>query len=375
MIIQNQKSLFDIPVGTTFLNCAYLSPLLLSVNRSGIDTINKRSHPWKIKADDWISPAEQLRELFATIIHASKENIALIPSVSYGVAIAAKNISLKATQKIIILDQQFPSNVYAWRERSAETGAKLVTVKRKDGQNWTNAILDVIKEDVGVVAIPNCHWTDGSIINLEEISKKVKAFNGKLVVDGSQSVGAFPFDAEKIKPDFLITVGYKWLLGPYGLGYLYVGSDYCDSGKPLEFPWLDKRGSEDFAGLVNYRDEYRAGARRYDAGEVGLTLVPMAIAALTQVLEWGIENIQETLSILTDEIAAHAKRLDLLVPQKSDHVGHLIGIEFPESQITNLTKKLFDNQVFVSFRGSKMRVAPHLYNDSADIQKLFELLG
>src|SRR5258708_29049805 len=100
MIIENQTPLFDIPEGVPFLNCANMSPLLKSVNAAGIEAINKRNHPWKIEVDDWFNPAEELRGLFAKIIQADKENIALIPSASYGLATAAKNIHLDSNQKI-----------------------------------------------------------------------------------------------------------------------------------------------------------------------------------------------------------------------------------------------------------------------------------
>jgi selenocysteine lyase/cysteine desulfurase len=111
MLLATKKSFFDIPSEVTFLNCANMSPLLKKVNQAGIDAINKRNHPWKIKVDDWFSPAEELRALFAAIIQADKEHIALIPSVSYGIAIAANNMLLKPDQRIIVLDQQFPSNI------------------------------------------------------------------------------------------------------------------------------------------------------------------------------------------------------------------------------------------------------------------------
>ncbi len=375
MLLANQKSLFDIPSDVTFLNCANMSPLLKNVNRAGIDAINKRNHPWKIKVDDWFSPAEELRALFAAIIQGDKENIALIPSVSYGIAIAANNMVLKPDQKIIVLDQQFPSNIYAWRELSKESGAEIITVKRQPNQIWTEAILAKIDKNTGLVAIPHCHWTDGSLINLEQISKAAKKVNAKLVIDASQSVGAYPLDVNKIKPDFLVTAGYKWLLGPYSLGYLYADQQYCETGKPIEYSWLNKKGSEDFTRLAEYKDDFKTGARRFDAGEFpSLIHIPMGISALTQLLDWGVANIQRTLSALTDEIEKKAAQRGLETPRKDSRVGHMIGIQFSDSQAAALSKTLADNQVYVSFRGTSMRVAPHLYNDLNDVDRLFQFL-
>jgi selenocysteine lyase/cysteine desulfurase len=375
MILKNQKQLFDIPSDITFLNCAYMSPLLKKVKQAGIEGINKRAAPWDIKIDDWFGPSEKLRELFARIVNGNKENIALIPSVSYGIAIAANNISLTHEQTILLLDQEYPSNVYSWRELSKRTGATIVTIKREDKQSWTAAIISKITPKTGLVAIPNCHWTDGSIIDLDLVSEQTRKVNAKLVIDASQSLGAYPIAVNKIMPDFLVTVGYKWLHGPYNLGYLYADDKYCKNGNPIELSWLNKKGSEDFTKLVAYTDEFKSGARRFDAGEFpNFTHLPMAIAALTQIIDWGVENIQETLAKLTIEIETRAKDLGLETPQHTNRVGHLIGIKFTESKVALLGKKLAENQVYVSFRGTNMRIAPHLYNDESDIDKLFDLL-
>jgi selenocysteine lyase/cysteine desulfurase len=375
MILENQSELFNIPDDVTFLNCANMSPLLKKVNQAGIEAINKRNNPWKIKIDDWFSPAEELRLLLANIIKGDKENIALIPSVSYGMAIAANNISLTNQQTIIILEQQYPSNVYAWRELSKRSGSKIITIKRELNQTWTEAIITKINSNTGLVAIPNCHWTDGSLIDLEKVSKAAKKVNAKLVIDASQSLGAYPLDISKIMPDFLVTVGYKWLLGPYGLGYLYADSKYFKTGKPIEFSWLNKLGSEDFTSLVDYTEEYKSGARRFDAGEFSSFIhIPMAIASLTQIIDWGVENIQDTLSELTDVIEKRARDLGLETPKRNSRVGHMIGIKFTDNQVSTLSKKLVDNKVFISFRGTSMRIAPHLYNDKKDIDKLFSFL-
>jgi selenocysteine lyase/cysteine desulfurase len=376
MLLPNQKSLFSIPPGITFLNCAYMSPLLKRANKAGIEALQKRSHPWEIVIDDWFTPGETLRSLFAQIIQANSDNVALIPSVSYGIATAAKNIVLRADQNIVLLDQQYPSNVYAWRELARETKSTIVTVIRRDAESWTEAILKHITTDTGLVAIPNCHWTDGSLIDLEVISKRTKAVHAKLVIDSSQSLGAYPLNIQKIQPDFLVTVGYKWLMGPYGLGYLYAAPEYCESGKPLEHSWLNKKDSENFTRLVDYQDAYKTGARRFDAGEFpNFNNIAMAIAALTQILEWGVENIQETLGALTNKIESRAQQIGLGVPPATMRASHLIGISFPFEQIHALSKRVADHKVYVSFRGEKMRIAPHLYNDEQDVERLFEVIG
>ncbi len=374
MVIPNQKSLFNIPDDVTFLNCAYMAPLLKSVNEAGVNGISLRNAPWRISIDQWFEPAEELKSLFAKIINSTKDHIALIPSVSYGTAIAKNNIHLNSSQNIVVLDQQYPSNIYAWRELSRETGAAIVTVKREPGQTWTEAILAKIDSQTGLIAIPNCHWTDGSLIDLVQVSKRGREVGSKLVIDASQSLGAYPLDVNQIKPDFLVTVGYKWLMGPYNLGYLYADEKYF-TGKPIEYSWLNKKGSEDFTSLVLYTDVYKPGARRFDVGEFpDFIHLPMATAALTQILDWGVNNIQETLSLLTNKIAGIAGERGMETPIENNRVGHLIGIRINENTSAEIGKKLMANQIYVSFRGSSMRVSPHLYNDDNDVDRLFQFL-
>jgi selenocysteine lyase/cysteine desulfurase len=310
------------------------------------------------------------------MIHAGKENIALVPSASYGIAVAANNISLTAEQNIILADQQYPSNVYAWRELAKRTGAGIITVKKEGGQTWTEAILATIDTQTGLLALPNCHWTDGSLIDLEAVSKKAKEVNARLVIDASQSLGAYPLDINKIKPDFLVTVGYKWLLGAYGLSYLYADPQYGETGGPIEFSWLNKTGSEDFTRLVEYRDEYKPGAHRFDAGAFpGFINIPMATAALTQITAWGIDNIQETIAVLANDISRRAMAMGLETADPATRVGHLVGIKLSDSQMVTLAEKMAAAKIYTSFRGNSLRIAPHLYNSMQDIDRLFDCLG
>jgi selenocysteine lyase/cysteine desulfurase len=256
-----------------------------------------------------------------------------------------------------------------------KTGCRVTTVRRSGNTSWTEALEDAIDEKTAIVAAPQCHWTDGSKVDLERIGKRVRDVGAALVIDASQSLGACPLDLGKVQPDFLVAVGYKWLLGPYGLGYLYVAPKWRECGMPLEQSWLTRVGSEDFAGLVDYRDEYRPGARRFDMGEFPqFVLVPMAIAALEQILAWGVSNIQETISTLSRRIAHHARGEEYAVLPPEQRCGHMIGIRHPEGVPSELASLFREARVFVSIRGDSIRIAPHLFNDRNDIERLFEVL-
>jgi selenocysteine lyase/cysteine desulfurase len=374
-ILPSQRHLFEIPDNVTFLNCASLSPQLLSVTAAGLEAVKAKATPWKITPPDWFSGAEKLRELAALLVGTNADSIALVPSVSYGIAIAATNVKVEHGQNIIFLYEEYPSNYYAWRELEKHKGAQIRVVKKVDGGNWTTAILDAIDDKTAVVSVPNCHWTDGSFVDLERVGEKTRSVGAALVVDASQSLGAYPLDVDKVQPDFLVSAGYKWLLGAYALGIMYVASKYHESGKPIENSWLNRAGSENFSRLVKYRDEFRAGARRFDMGEFpNFALVPMLTVALEQILAWRVENIQNTISILTKMVAENAEKLGYLVEPEPDRISHLIGVKLPGGIPKELNEKLTEASVFISIRGDAIRIAPHLYNSATDIEKLFSVL-
>ncbi|MEO8562192.1 MAG: aminotransferase class V-fold PLP-dependent enzyme [bacterium] len=374
-LIASQRALFEIPEDVTYLNCASMSPQLRTVTAAGLAAVQTKASPWKLTAHDWFAGAEPLRALFGQIVNAEPDAIAIVPAASYGLAVAAANVPVRAGQSLLVLDREFPSSYYTWRELATRTGATLRVVSREPGASWTDALLAAIDDDVAVVATPNCHWTDGRLIDLERIAPRVRAVGAALVVDASQSLGAYPFDVQVVQPDFLVTVGYKWLMGPYSLGYLYVAPRWRTSGTPIEQSWITRAGAEDFARLVDYADDFRDGARRFDMGEFSqFVLMPMASAALAQILAWGVHDIALSLDGLTSLLASEVRVLGCDVPPDAERVRHMLGVEIPGGVPAGLAERLASSRVYVSVRGDSIRVAPHLYNDARDIGRFVALL-
>ncbi|MCH7675539.1 aminotransferase class V-fold PLP-dependent enzyme [candidate division KSB1 bacterium] len=313
--------------------------------------------------------------MFSQLIGANADDVAIIPAVSYGIAVAAELVAVKEGDEIVVLEDQFPSNYYPWLELARARNARLVTLPRPRDWDWTAALLEHINQKTAVVALPNVHWTDGSIIHLEKIAEKCRETGAELVLDVTQSLGALPISVKEMKPSFLVTAAYKWLLGPYSFGFLYVRPD-LQNKIPLEHNWINRKNSEDFGGLVNYRDEFQTGARRFDVGErSNFALMPMVVAALRQIHEWGVPQIQESLSYLTSLLAAQAKELGLTVTPSQKRAGHILGLRFPQGLPEGILQRLAEKNVFVSIRGSAMRVSPHLYNSEEDIMRLIKVLA
>lgn len=373
--LSSQRELFEIPEEVAYLNCAYMSPQLRTVRAAGIEAVARKSRPWEISPHDFFEDSETARELFAELIGGEAQGVAIVPSVSYGMAVATANLPLKAGQNVVVLEEQFPSNVYPWRELSKRTGAEVLTVPRSADHDWTSRVLERVNERTAVVAVPNCHWTDGSVLDLVRTGERARQVGAALVVDATQSLGAHPLDVMEVRPDFLVCAAYKWLLGPYSIGFLYASENYWQ-GTPIEHNWISREGSEDFARLVEYTDAYGPGARRYDVGErSNFVLLPMAIEALRQILAWGVENIAASLRGLTDHIEDEAEKLGIQTVPAAMRVGHMIGLGLGPEAPEDLAARLAEENVFVSVRGQNLRVSPHLYNTERDVERLFDSLA
>ena len=183
-----------------------------------------------------------------------------------------------------------------------------------------------------------------------------------------------PFDVGAVRPDFVVTVGYKWLLGPLGVSYLYVAEEHR-TGEPIEQNWIAREGSEDFARLVDYRDEYQPGARRFDVGQrTNFELVPMAIAALEQLGSWQVSRIAAMLSDVTGTIAAQATTLGLqLAPGRATRSAPARRAAVRRDARRGAAD-LAAAGCFAAVRGDVLRLAPHVHVTDADVDRLMEAL-
>src|SRR3972149_5689384 len=172
MKLSSQRHLFDIPEDIAYLNCAYMSPLMTRVRDAVVQGLDRKRHPWEITARGFYTGSDRLRSAFAELIHAKPDDIAVVAAASYGVSTAAANLPLSKGQSVLVVEDQFPSNVYPWRELAREKEALVVTVSRPADSAWTRAVLDTVderKNRIALVALPPCHWTGGRLCNLAAV--------------------------------------------------------------------------------------------------------------------------------------------------------------------------------------------------------------
>jgi selenocysteine lyase/cysteine desulfurase len=375
-----QREQFQLPADLHYLNCAYMGPLPRAAEQAGVDALRMKRDPTSITPGDFFEESDRVRAKFARIMGApDPTRIAIHPAVSYGVATAARNLPLASGARIVLVEEQFPGNVYSWRRLASEAGGSLHTVARPEGPQvgpeWNTRILEAITPVTEIVALPTVHWTDGTRFDLAAIAERAREVGAAVVVDATQSCGAVPFDFEAVRPDAFIAAAYKWLLGPYSLAFTYL-SDRFDHGTPLEETWIGRRGSEDFQGLVQYTDEYQPGALRYDVGErSNFALLPVASAAMELILEWTPEAIADYTRRLSAPLLHRAADLGFGVEGESHRSPHLFGLRMPAGLDLGAVRGALEaRRVSVSLRGSSLRISPNVYNSQDDVAALTEVL-
>ncbi|MDE0230674.1 MAG: aminotransferase class V-fold PLP-dependent enzyme [bacterium] len=364
------QDLFSLTGGIAWLNSAYLGARAIPVAEAVAAAVNRPLS--EVEVSDFFTAGDRIRGLFSSLVGGDADGVALIPSASYGVATAASALGTGKGDKVLMLDEQFPAMVYPWTERGAEP----VFVKRPLDDDWTSAVLDSLDESISVVSAPACHWTDGTRVDLAVVGKAARRVGARLVVDLSQSLGMAPFDAGTIQPDFVACVGYKWLLGPPGMSYLWASPENRE-GRPLDANWMARAGSEDFSRVNEYRWELASTARRYDAGQTwNLWLSEAACSGLEIVAGVGADRLQAHSGLLTDHLAEEAADLGLAAPSSQFRSAHLVGLRLPEgADPRSLVAELADRSVFVSVRGNSVRVSVHMWNTREDIDRLMEGLA
>jgi selenocysteine lyase/cysteine desulfurase len=378
--MSHPRDLFSLPEGLHYLNCAYMSPLPRRVEEAGVAGLIRKRVPSAIAPADFFADGNRIRALFGALVNAPADRIAIVPSASYGLAVAARNLTVASGQNIVVAAEQFPSNVYLWRRLAAEAGAQVRTVPRprsaRRGEAWNAAILDAIDSGTAVVATGHVHWTDGTLFDVSAIGAAARAVGAAFVLDATQSAGALPLDVQALQADAVVVAAYKWLLGPYGIGVAYYGERFSE-GVPLEEPWIIRPGSEDFRRLVEYRDAYREGAARFDAGGMSnFITVPMLRASLELINELGVTAIERHCRALTGVLLKEARQSGWGVDESENRAAHIVGLTVPERiDATHLERMLGEARVVVSLRGPALRVSPHVYNDRVDVDALVEVLG
>ncbi len=377
--MQNQKHKFQIKEGVSYINCAYMAPLLKSSEEAGIAGMIRKRNPFEIAQEDFFTDVERVKQLFARVVNCQPGQVALFPSTSYGFASVLNNISSEGRKHAVLIENEFPSGYFAARKWADKHGARLEVIGAGDSaariENWNEELLRAITPETAFVLLSYVHWMDGAIFDLKRIGDQCKKTGVKLLVDGTQGVGALPLDLQECHVDALVCATYKWLLGPYSSALGYI-SDSFAGGDAIEESWMNRSNAQDFANLANYENTYFPQAGRYNVGETSdFMKIPMLIDSLGQLLEWEVAGIQAYCKNILSPLRDFMAENDVHLEEEQFQSRHLVGFRMNERlNAQELIPALKANHIILSVRGNSLRVSPHVYNTNEDIEKLIGVL-
>ena len=374
----SQKHLFTIDENIHYLNCAYMAPILKSCENASIKAIKEIRNPYTFNPEKFFSISDDVRTEFSKIIQSKANEVAIMPSTSYGFSNALNNIKKNSKKtNAITIENEFPSGYFSIKKWTETNEKKLIVINRNNlsAQHWNQKIIESITDKTSVVLASSIHWMNGTKLDLKKIREKCKSTDTYFIVDGTQSVGAIPINVKELNIDALICASYKWLFGPYSMALGYF-SEKFNTGIPIEESWMNRSNAKDFSNLTNYDTNYKPNAGRYNVGQTSnFILSPIMLEGLKQINKWGVENIYKYCSKLFDTLKINCQNIDVSFEHYDYFSPHLFSLGLPNT--TNpkeLKEKLDKNKVYVSLRGNNLRISLNVFNNIEDIEKLVEII-
>lgn len=378
-MLASQRALFEIPSDICYLNAASYSPLPIRTLEAGRAAVGRKGTPWKLPASFAGEQHERARTAAARLINAEASDIALTPSISYGVATAAKLLTIPRGTRVIVLESDHSSPVLEWHARAEAQGFTVETVRQPSDADWTSAVLAAIERSgappVSLASISSVHWSDGGLIDVDKVSAALRRQGAMFLIDATQGVGVLAMDVKRLDPDFVLFPTYKWVLGPYGRAFLYVAKRH-QNGVPLEQTSAARRDVR-AENAVYFTDlNYMPDARRFDMGERDYFIsMEMASIGMEMLAEWGASAVVQRIAMLTERIAEGVRGLGVSVPDAQLRAPHILSLAFKGGLPAGLIEGLASDGVYVAPRLGRLRVSPHVYNDEADADRFVEVLS
>ncbi len=383
-MLASQRGLFDMPRDICYLNSASYSPLPLRTQEAGRAAVGRKGTPWTLDAAFANRQHERARLAAARLINADPADVALIPSISYGVATAAKLLTLPPGVRVLVLENDHSSPVLEWQTRADAQGFTIETVRQPDDGDWTSAVLASIERPgappVGLASISSVHWSDGGLIDVQKVGAALRRQGAAFLIDATHGVGVLAMDVKSLDPDFVIFPTYKWLLGPYGRAFIYIARRHQD-GVPLEQTAFGRRDVRSENAVYFADTRYVADARRFDMGERDHFIsMEMAAIGMEMMAEWGASAIEQRLSMLTGRIAEGLRGTSVRVADRQLRAPHILslgfkGAGFEDGLPAGLVEGLAREGIYVAARLRRMRISPHVFNDEQDADRFVAALA
>ncbi|HYF39129.1 MAG TPA: aminotransferase class V-fold PLP-dependent enzyme [Gemmatimonadales bacterium] len=359
---------------TTYLNHASVGPLP-ERTRLTLDEFNrKRSAPFQLPDRDLMATMATSRQLAAELIGAEPQEIALTINTGFGLSLAARALPLRAGDIVLASDKEFPANVYPWM-LLRELGVTL-ELAPTTAEGWPNEehLLERLRDPrVRVLAVSLVQFSNGYTVDLARLSSATREAGTFLVVDGIQGVGQIPVDVRKTQVDILACGAQKWLLSPWGSGFVYVRRELIRQLQPSVTGWMAFEGTDDFSRLTQYNDTLRGDARRFELITLPYQDFAGMNASLRMLLDLGVERIGDHVRSLQQPVLAWAARSGARISSPIGARGSGILCVAPPN-VGEAFRSLKAAHIVCSLREGAIRLSPHAYNTLEELERVVEIL-
>lgn len=336
-----------------------------------------RAEPWKITQEYQFGVLERCRELVARLIGADSDEIALMVNTGYGVNLAARSLPLRPGDVVVIPDRDFPANVYPWLALERSRGVlvhKVPCAGRLFDEDALIAALDAPR--VKVLAVSWVSFESGLRLDLDRLSAACREHGIFLVVDAIQGVGASTLDLRRTAIDILACGAQKWLLSPWGSGFVYVRRELATRLEPRDVSWMSVRDSDDFSHMCDYSLVYRDDARRFEM----ITLPFQDFAGFSA----SLEVIHEAgPAVVAGRVESHATKLvkwalgrsdvELVTPADAGRRAGIVSV-VPRDPVAT-SARLERVGIGHSLREGAIRLSPHFFTPDDHIDQVMEALS
>jgi selenocysteine lyase/cysteine desulfurase len=356
-----------------YLNAASTGPLPERTLRAQEAYSRKRAAPFRLSHEEQFAVLDDARARITTLIGAERGSVALSVNTGAGINLAARGLPLGRGDVVVIPDLELPANLYPWMAASRARGFTLHIVPARDGLLDEDAVLAAIDQtSARVLALSWVGFATGFVADLDRIGAACRARGVTLVVDGMQGVGALPLDVRRLRIDLLACGGQKWLLSPWGSGFTYVRPEILETIAPQPVSWMGVRGSDDFSALLEYDLTWREGARRFEQITVPFQDFAGMAASLALLQELGMDAIVAHVAQRVAQLAAGAERAGVEVVTPAGRRAGIVTLR--PGDVVATAARLRDARVVHSVREGTIRLSPHCYTTSDEIQVALDAL-
>jgi cysteine desulfurase/selenocysteine lyase len=359
-----------------YLNNASTGPLPRRTVEVLAGWARHRAVPHRISQEMEFGTLDRSRQLIGSLIGARESEIAMATNTSFGLNLAAFALPLERGDVVLSPDREFPANVYPWMQLAARRGVEYRRLRLDDGPLDVSRLARELEDDrVRAVTVSWVQFASGARVDLAALGQLCRDRGVYFVVDAIQGLGPLTLDLRSTPVDILACGAQKWLLSPWGAGFVYVRRELVPQLQPHDVSWLAVRGSDDFTRLTNYDLTWRDDARRFEF----ITLPYQEFAAMNATLELiqelGAANVAAYSQSLSDRIVEWAcARGDVTVttPSKRGQYASIVSVQPPDAAATSA--RLSEAGVVHSFREGGIRLSPYFYNTVEEIDRTLGLI-